>query len=166
MSRLRIGYLAVECARVIAWCALLVFSPLVRADICKYVDRDGNMHYTNVPPEKGWKKLSCGVGGNSPSPARSSDRSAPSPAGFPRVDASTQKGRDDLRRQVLSEELSTEEKLLVEARTAYGDGAPPPLPSEQSSAEKYAERIAKLRQAVTLHERNVEALKKELSAIK
>ena len=67
---------------------------------------------------------------------------------------------------VLSEELSTEEKLLVEARTAYGDGAPPPLPSEQSSAEKYAERIAKLRQAVTLHERNVEALKKELSAIK
>jgi len=53
---------------------------------------------------------------------------APTPAGFPRVDPETQKGRDGVRRKVLTDELATEEKLLAEARTAYADGAPVPLP--------------------------------------
>ena len=38
----------------------------------------------------------------------------------------------------------------------------PPLPEEQANADKYRERIARLRQSVALHERNIEALKKEL----
>ena len=40
---------------------LLTLGEPAAADMCKYVDRDGNMHYTNVEPEKGWKKVSCGV---------------------------------------------------------------------------------------------------------
>ncbi len=86
----------------------------------------------------------------------------PTPSGFQRVDPATQKGRDDVRRKVLSEELATEEQLLGEARVAYANGAPVPLPEEQANAEKYRERIARYRQAVQLHERNIEALKKEL----
>ena len=46
----------------------------------------------------------------------------------------------------------------------YDNGAPTPLPEEQSNAAKYQERIARLRQSVQLHERNIEALKKELAA--
>jgi hypothetical protein len=57
-------------------------------------------------------------------------------------------------------------KLLGEARVAYGNGAPQPLADEQNDAERYRQRIAKLRQAVQLHERNVEALRKELAAIR
>ena len=68
--------------------------------------------------------------------------------GFPRVDPDTQKGRDDVRRKVLADELATEEKLLAEARVAYADGAPAPLPEERADAEKYRARIARLRQAV------------------
>ncbi len=71
-----------------------------------------------------------------------------------------------MRRKVLSEELSAEEKLLVEARATYANGAPVPLPEEQGNAEKYRERIARLRQTLQLHERNIEALRKELSATK
>ncbi len=82
------------------------------------------------------------------------------------MDAGTQKGRDDVRKKVLSDELATEEKLLVEARAAYADGAPAPLPEEKSDVEKYRDRIAKLRQAVGMHEKNVEALKKELASVK
>jgi hypothetical protein len=89
-------------------------------------------------------------------------KSTPTPAGFPKVDADTQKGRDDTRRKVLSEELAAEEKMLAAARAAYANGAPVPLPEEQANAEKYRERIARLRQSVGLHERNIEALKKEL----
>ena len=150
------------CARAIAWCVPLVLAVPAAAEICKYVDRDGNMHYTNVAPEKGWKKLSCGVGGST-APGEKAARAA-SPASFPKVDTGTQKGRDDLRRKVLTEELATEEKLLAEARVAYADGAPPALPEEKEIPQKYADRLTKLRQAVALHQKNIEALKKELAA--
>ncbi len=97
---------------------------------------------------------------------RKSAVAAPSPAGFPKVDPATQKGRDEMRRKVLSDELAAEEKLLAEARLAYADGAPVALPDERTNVEKYRERIAKLRQAVGVHEKNIEALKKELTASK
>lgn len=151
-----------RCLRAIAWCMPLLLATRAGADICKYVDRDGNLHYTNVAPEKGWKRLSCGVGGTA-TPSETETRSAASPAGFPKVDAGTQKGRDDLRRKVLTEELATEEKLLAEARIAYANGAPPATPEEQAQPQKYADRIGRLRQAVALHEKNIEALNKELA---
>ena len=91
---------------------------------------------------------------------------APTPAGFPRVDPETQKGRDGVRKKVLTDELAAEEKLLAEARTAYADGAPVPLPEERADAEKYRARIARLRQSTAVHEKNIEALKKELAAVK
>jgi len=90
----------------------------------------------------------------------------PTPSGFQRVDPATQRGRDDVRRRVLAEELQTEEQLLAEARITYANGAPVPLPEEQGSADKYRERIARLRQSVQLHERNIDALKKELGNTK
>ena len=142
-----------------------------QADICKYADPEGNIHYSNVPPEKGWKRISCTVGDNSaPQPAGSASsgaaRRTPTPAGFPRVDGETQKVRDDMRKKVLADELASEQKLLAEARTAFADGAPPPLPEERADADRYRVRIGKLRQTVTVHERNIEALKKELALVK
>jgi hypothetical protein len=152
------------CVRAMWWCVPLALTSHADADICKYIDSNGNMTYTNVAPEKGWKKLSCSEDA-SPHSDKSA-RTSPSPAGFPRVDASTQRSRDDVRRKVLTDELTTEEKLLADAKAVYGDGAPPPLPDEKQDAQKYADRLSKLRQSVSLHEKNIEALKKELSALK
>jgi hypothetical protein len=151
------------CVRAVWWCAPLVLASNAGADICKYVDAEGNMTYTNVAPERGWKKLSCS---EDASRNDKSSRTTPTPAGFPKVDASTQRGRDDVRRKVLTDELTIEVKLLDEAKAGYGDGAPPPLPEEQKDAQKYADRLGKLRQSVSLHEKNIDALKKELSALK
>lgn len=67
---------------------------------------------------------------------------------------------------MLTEELTTEEKLLAEARAAYADGAPAPLPDEKADAERYRARIGKLRQSLNVHEKNVEALKKEIAIVK
>lgn len=103
------------------------------------------------------------VSGGSPS---GSSARVSTPAGFPRVDPGTQKGRDSVRQKVLSDELATEEKLLAEARAEYGDGTPPPRPDEKANAQKYADRLARLRQAVSLHEKNIDALKRELAASK
>lgn len=99
-----------------------------------------------------------------PPPAASAP--AQPPPGLPRVDAATQKGRDDLRRRVLQDELATEEKLLLEARAAYADGAPAALPEEKSQPQRYAERIARLRDAVLRHERNIEMLRREIGQVR
>jgi len=158
-------------AAAVCLVAAFAASP-ARADICKYTDADGNVHYSNVPPEKGWKRLSCTIGDDgsaqraAPGGNAAAARKTPTPAGFPKVDGETQKVRDDMRKKVLSDELATEQKLLAEARAAYAEGAPAPLPEEKVDAEKYRVRIGKLRQTVTVHERNVEALRKELSLVK
>jgi hypothetical protein len=145
--------------------AAMLAVPQARAAICKYLDQDGNVVYSNVAPTKGLRKLSCDIVENQDrgAPSGSSARSTPTPEGFPRVSPEAQRSRDETRRKILDDELATEQKLLAAARDAYGNGAPQPLPDEKSDAEKYRQRIAKLRQAVTVHERNVEALRKEIA---
>jgi hypothetical protein len=143
-----------RCASALAWCF---------AALCAAGAHAQQPVFSNLPPEKGYRKMSC-LGAEEPRKTSSTGKSVPTPAGFPRVDAETQRTRDDMRRKVLTDELSAEEKLLAEARRDYNSGAPTPLPEEQSNAARYQERIARLRQAVQLHERNIEALKKELAS--
>ncbi len=151
--------------------ALMVLTSLpAAADICKYIDAEGRIIYSNVEIRDA-RKIDCTIVTEEPSrkPAPgggSSKAKGSAPPGFPRVDSSTQKSRDDVRRQVLAEELTAEEKLLEEARSQYNDGAPVALPAERDDQKKYADRVQKLRQAVQLHERNVEALRKELTAVR
>jgi hypothetical protein len=127
----------------------------VAGETYRCMNESGFMAYFNVPGAPA---------GYPPDTSVRKSVAAPSPAGFPKVDPATQKGRDDIRRKVLGDELDTEEKLLAEARTAYSDGAPAALPDERANVEKYRERIAKLRQSVVVHEKNIEALKKELAS--
>lgn len=129
------------------------------SEMYKCTSRSGNASYFNVPD------ASPDAPAASRPAASTATRSAsvPTPSSFPKVDAGTQKSRDDLRRKVLQDELASEEKLLAEAKIAWGDGSPAPLPEERASAQKYADRIGRLRQTVLLHERNVEALKRELA---
>lgn len=133
---------------------------LVEGAMYKCTTSSGASAYFNVP-DGGERPPARRPGGAAPAGGNAA-ASQPAPASFPRVDASTQKGRDEMRRKVLQDELAAEEKLLLEARSAYGNGAPPALAEEQAQPQRYAERIARLRQAVQLHERNVEALRREL----
>ena len=137
-----------------------------RATICKYVDAEGTTHYTNVAPQKGWRRVSCDIADDTPRRASNGGTRTSTPSAFPRVDSETQKSRDEMRRKVLDDELASEQKLLDEAREAFGSGAPPPLADEKNDAEKYRQRIARLRQAVQVHERNVDALRKEIATIR
>jgi hypothetical protein len=41
--------------------ALAALATPAVAEVCRYVDRDANLHYSNVGPEKGWEKLACGL---------------------------------------------------------------------------------------------------------
>ena len=135
---------------------------LIGSEMYKCTSKSGNTAYFNVPDAPAETASSARTSAAASAATRSA--TVPTPSSFPKVDAGTQRSRDDLRRRVLMDELASEEKLLAEAKGAMGDGSPPPLPEERASAQKYADRIARLRQAVQLHERNVEALKRELAA--
>jgi len=101
------------------------------------------------------------------------------------VDPNTQKGRDDMRRRILEDELRQEERSLSEARDRLRDEqqnptliaavrvaqqAQEPTPAQQAemraALEKASGRIRGLQASVAEHEKNVEALKKELGALK
>jgi len=184
LPRTLLGSVApIWCCHAIVLIATATLALPVGAEICKYIDTEGNIHYSNVPPDKGFRRLSCTLGddsspakrpsappattnGNGQPATRATPPPATAPTGFPRVDPETQKGRDDVRRKVLGDELAAEEKLLVDARSAFADGAPPPLPEERNDAEKYRQRIARLRQSVVLHEKNIEAIRKELATMR
>jgi hypothetical protein len=161
----------------LAWCAIACALPALAATVAEMAKESGCV---NKPVVIGGTMYRCATESGAfsyfnvpgapdldppPSGARRS-ASTPSPTGFPKVDPGTQKGRDDMRRKVLSDELAAEEKLLAEARAAYAGGSPPALPEERSNVEKYRERVAKLGRVVEIHDKNVEALKKEIAAMR
>jgi len=89
----------------------------------------------------------------------------PTPANFPRVEGGVQRERDDVRKRVLTEELATENRLMTESRAILNSSSSP-LPDETVTSPKYLDRVAKLKQNVDSHTRNIEALNKELNRLR
>ena len=150
--------------------ALLCLCPvLAQAEIYKAVDADGHVTYSSTPI-KGGKKIILEPLPTSVPSARS--RSAASPEDFPRVDDETQRGRDDTRRKILQDELSTEEKLLEEARQNLREGEQNPEVFRGQDGKtyrnvaKYQEKINLLNDRVEMHRKNIEALNTELSKLR
>ncbi len=141
------------CMRAACWCAIALVAPSHAATLQERARDSGCINKPAVVEGETYRCMTksgaayFNVPGVPGRPERGGSPSA-APSGFPKVDAGTQKGRDDLRRKVLTEELATEEKLLGDARVALGNGAPPATPEEQAVPQKYADRVARLRQAV------------------
>lgn len=138
-----------------------------RAEIYKYIDENGQVTFTDMA-RKGVKPnqvydLPGGParlgGGNSSGKKSASFR----PADFPRIDPATQRKRDDLRRQVLQEELANEHQNLDEAKRQLVLGTRT-MPGERISDGSYTNRARKLQDAVEQHESNIGAIQKELGA--
>lgn len=137
----------------------LMLSCVAMADIYKHVDAEGRITYSNVPM-KGAKRVDMsgipGSGTAIPAPRSGGGGTRasanPSPADFPKVDNATQRSRDMNRRQLLEDEMASEQRLLSQARAEMAK-APP-------------DRAAKLRDDVTHSEKNIEMLQKEINRIK
>jgi hypothetical protein len=82
-----------------------------------------------------------------------------SPADFPRVTSETQKSRDGDRRYILEQEVTSEKKNLDEARKSLV--ALLALPAAANP-----ERTQPIRDRIALHERNLNALQREISNLK
>ena len=142
----------------------LCYIGCAQADIYKRVDADGHVMYSNTPL-KGAKKLHLPPLPTLPAHTRSNS----SAADFPQVDAATQKGRDNTRKQILEDELNSEEKALAEARNNLRTGTDNPEAYTDKDGKifpnvtKQDEKMKGLQEQVQLHEKNIAALKTELA---
>ena len=145
----------------------LTLAAPAQAEIYKYVDESGQVTFTDVY-KKGAKRIDLpGTPLPLPAGAKAPRRASynPSPADFPRIDAGTQKRRDDIRRQVLQDEINGERKNADEARRqlALGERL---QPGERAGDATYANRVSKLRATIQQHEQNVASIQRELANLK
>ena len=152
------------------FCALIlsVSSGIALADVYKCVEADpagGAAHvtYTNTAKGKNCTRLSQDLPVSSVPGATRPKSTAPAASGqgFPRVSESDQRKRDDDRRTILEAELEAEEKALEVARTELAKEDAVRYGNEKNFQRKL-DRLQPFQDTVEQHERNVEALKKEL----
>lgn len=159
--------------RAILFPLCLLAASAAQAEIYKCTDGSGVSTFTDNPRSFGRKQcVSMNLdpvitissperrerSTSSPRSSSSSPRPAPpSPAHFPRVDSNTQLKRDMTRRMVLEDELATEQRLLRDAQRAADAAQRQPTTPE---------RLAQLRNEVIAHQKNIEALQKELQRVR
>ena len=142
---------------------LLVFlAGAAQADtLYKCTDTSGHTTYTNQ--KSGGKSCTIlsqdkPVSTFAPPKARPN---APTPDGFPRVSSETQKNRDGDRRRILGEELANEQRQLDEARKVLGEQEAVREGGEKNY-QRVLDRLKPYQDSVQLHERNIDALQKEI----
>jgi hypothetical protein len=129
----------------------------------KCTNEDGQVLYTN---QKGAAKACTILSRDLAKPAGTAAgkaRATPTPSEFPRVSGDQQKARDNDRRAILDQELANEQKQLDEAKKALAEQERADSSrSGNANPAKGADRLQSYRDGVQLHERNIEALNKEI----
>lgn len=144
-----------------------------QGDIFECVDAQGRKSFTNTNENKGCKRLNVQPIASVPAPrlpATAASNGNPvrpavdqRAAGFPRVEADTQKARDNDRRRILEDELKAEEDRLVRLRTEFNGGQPERNGDETRNFARYQERVARMQEDIQRSESNVAALRRELA---
>ncbi|MGK5077722.1 DUF4124 domain-containing protein [Janthinobacterium sp. HLX7-2] len=124
---------------------------------CQLLDLPGAM---TEPPRK-----TAPLAGAPLRPAMQAATAAPAAGAFPRVDGAEQRARDLDRRQILQDELRSEELKLAAQRLELNAGQPERQGNERNYA-KYQERVVQLKDNISRTQQNVEALKREIANIR
>lgn len=154
---------------------LLACAPLAQAAVYKCVDAEGRTTYTNDRNfARGCQQLADDQSVSTLPPPRSSSgagsgaapaASDSTPSSFPRVTPDTQRARDDSRREVLEKELANEESALEAARKALSEQEAIRTGDERNY-QRVLDRLKPYQDKVELHQRNIEALKREISNLR
>lgn len=148
------------------------------------------------PTDKGARCTAMDLGPAEPPAAKESAKAAtktPTPANFPKVDDNAQKARDTDRRRILEGELATEQANLEQAKKELAAQDESALPEERIATRQHCvpvtlkdgktgqscttipggvnnakveERVQPFKDRVALHERNIEAIQKELAKLR
>ena len=147
---------------------------LAQGDIFLCVDDAGRKTYQNTGTAKGCKRVDVQPLVTVPAPRlpAASGNGGIRPAvdqriaGFPRVEADTQRARDNDRRRILEDELKVEEERLARLRTEFNDGQPERNGDETRNFARYQERVARMQDDIQRSESNVAALRRELALLR
>lgn len=133
--------------------------------LCK--DENGRSTYTNVKEEMAGKKCTAVSREVSVVPVVPPPKSSATttPANFPRVDTATQKSRDEGRRKILQNELVSEQKMIKDAQQTLSEQEQLRSGEERNFA-KVSERLQPYKDKIDQHQKNIEALQKELTNLK
>jgi len=145
----------------------LLASPAWSDPTCKLVDPDGRVIFANVPV-KNTRKVQCFERVQPPAPKQVANapekRTPPSATQVAsRVESGEQVRRDSERQRILQQELADEMRLLEDAkRLLFKDD----LRNSDSAASAFRalEQVGPVSESVRRHERNIEALRREMSA--
>jgi len=152
--------------RPLALSLALLAPPLAHADVYKCVDAEGRTTYTNDRSlARNCKMLEQGQAVSSVPAPRQTAPATSTPSSFPRVSADTQRARDNSRREVLEGELATEEKSLAAARQELSEQEAIRTGDERNY-QRVLERLKPYQDRVELHQRNIEALRREITNLR
>ena len=129
------------------------------AEIWRCVDTDGRRHYTNSKKDTAGMKCELVTSQQlNVAPAQKSVR----PSNFPRessADRASAKGRQ---REILEQELAQEQQALTKARQALAEQEAVRSGDERNYA-RVQERLQPFQETVQNHQKNIEALQRELA---
>ena len=127
-------------------------------EIYKCVDAKGRASYTNDKRETTGKKCELVTTQVNVAPAQRAAR----PSGFPRESAAESNRARERQRGILEKELATEQAALTKAREALAQQEAVRTGEERNYA-KVEQRLQPYKDTVETHEKNIEALKRELN---
>ena len=136
--------------------------PVSAQTIYKCVDANGGTLISNTRVDKNCKAIASSPENSVPVPKGKASGAAanPTPSGFPKVQEDTQKARDNDRKHILEQELAAEQRNLDQAKKELAQQQALPAPANAP------DRIAPYRDRVGQHERNIQAIQKELSNLR
>lgn len=129
-------------------------------EIYKCVDDRGRPLYTSDKRDTAGKK--CEVVSREVNVVPAQKPAAKAPAGFPRESASDRAAAKSKQRDTLERELKQEESMLADAKRKLSEQEAIRTGNEKNYA-RVLERLKPYKDAIEVHEKNVEALKRELN---
>ena len=131
-------------------------------EIYKCLDASGRPLYTSDKKDTAGKKCELVSREVNVVPAQKPGAKAPSPAGFPKESPTARANAKERQRELLDKELVTEQQLLAKAKKDLADQEAVRSGDERNYA-RVLERLQPYKDTVEVHEKNIEALRRELS---
>jgi hypothetical protein len=148
---------------IVAFAALLAVAgaPAIGqvTEIYKCTDKSGRPLYTSDRKDIDGKK--CELVSREVNVVPSQRPTAPKVSGFPRESSAERASAKGRQRDILEQELATEEGLLSQAKQALSEQESIRNGDERNYA-RVLERLQPFKDNVDLHQKNIEALKREL----
>jgi hypothetical protein len=160
----------VSLPRVLAFSALCLWAGGAWAQGSVYYVCPGNV-FTNTITQKEADARGCKareaqqpttIAGPKPRPVASPGSG---PRSADKVDAADQKARDTDARRILEEELRRAEERLDALKREFNNGEPERRGDENRNAQRYLDRVAEMRAAITRQEADIAAIKRELAKL-